>query len=73
MQIPFFHEVTGGVALQNTHNKEVVCKVLLNKELRAVFSYLFPHRAGMIASEDDCPTKRGNCLQTTRSSRSILL
>jgi hypothetical protein len=40
MQNPCFHEVTRGVALQNPHNKEVACKILLDKELRAVFGFL---------------------------------
>jgi hypothetical protein len=38
-QNPSFHEVTGWVALQNPHNKEVACKILLDKELRAVFGF----------------------------------
>jgi hypothetical protein len=63
MQPHCFLEVTGGVAPQNLHNKEVVCKILLDKELRAVFGFWWPHRAGMITSKDDCPTKRGNYLQ----------
>jgi hypothetical protein len=62
-QNPCFLEVAGGVALQNRQNKEVACKIFLNKELRAVFGFSWPHRAGMIASEDDCATKRGNNLQ----------
>jgi hypothetical protein len=39
MQAPCFHEFTGGVALQNPHNKEVACKILLDKELCAVFGF----------------------------------
>ena len=36
MQIPCFLEVTGMVALHNLDNKEVPCKILQDKELRAV-------------------------------------
>jgi hypothetical protein len=36
MQIPCFLEFTGRVALQNIENKEVPCKIFLNKELRDV-------------------------------------
>ena len=35
-QNPCFLEVTDSVALQNIENKEVPCKILLDKELRAV-------------------------------------
>jgi hypothetical protein len=35
-QIPCFLEVTERVALQNIENKEVPCKIFLDKELRGI-------------------------------------
>jgi hypothetical protein len=40
MQIPCFLEFTDRVALQNPDNKEVPCKILLNKELSGVSASL---------------------------------
>jgi hypothetical protein len=38
MQNPCFLEVTDRVALQNIENNEVLCKIFLAKELRAVLA-----------------------------------
>ena len=38
MQIPCFLELTGSVALQNPDNKEVPCKIVLDKELGDVLA-----------------------------------
>ncbi len=71
MQNPCFHEVTDRVALQNIENKEVPCKIFLDKELRDVSASAssFRLKDGVPDDDlqedfwDDCATKNGINLQ----------
>jgi hypothetical protein len=67
MQNPCFHEVTGEVALQNLQNKGVICKILQDKELRAVLVSL-----GRFRLKNDLDNWRKSLELIMRRSREMI-